>query len=226
MRIDAEVFMTLFDKTISKILDLITDMLGRSEATFISKILLVGGFSESKLVQNAIREKFKKHQVVVPEDAGLSVLKGAVIFGHNPTSVLSRINRFTYGISLDNLFDPDIHDIKYLKPRNGKQLCCGLFDIIMEKDVVVQGGTKIKKAYRSWDGDKETVFSVFVTENARPKYTDEKGCSLLGQAKIDISDPSEVQDFDVEIVFGNTELSIRAVEKKSGNTCKATFDLI
>jgi hypothetical protein len=37
--------------------------------------------------------------VIIPEDAGLAVLKGAVQFGFNPKVINPRISRFTYGVS-------------------------------------------------------------------------------------------------------------------------------
>jgi hypothetical protein len=36
--------------------------------------------------------------VIIPEDAGLAVLKGAVQFGFNPKVINPRISRFTYGV--------------------------------------------------------------------------------------------------------------------------------
>lgn len=46
-------------------------------------LVLVGGFAESPMLQAAITNAFKdKKKVIVPRDAGLAVLKGAVLFGH------------------------------------------------------------------------------------------------------------------------------------------------
>lgn len=43
---------------------------------------MVGGFSECEIVQDAIRKAFPECRVVVPHEAGLAVLIGAVLFGH------------------------------------------------------------------------------------------------------------------------------------------------
>jgi hypothetical protein len=44
--------------------------------------------------------------VIIPEDAGLAVLKGAVQFGFNPKVINPRISRFTYGVSTNKGFRP------------------------------------------------------------------------------------------------------------------------
>ncbi|CAG2210702.1 unnamed protein product [Mytilus edulis] len=48
----------------------------------VKSIILVGSFSECSLVQETIRKTFSTRNVIVPEDSGLAVLKGAVIYGH------------------------------------------------------------------------------------------------------------------------------------------------
>lgn len=50
---------------------------------------MVGGFSECEIVQDAIRKAFPECRVVVPHEAGLAVLIGAVLFGHRLISIIS-----------------------------------------------------------------------------------------------------------------------------------------
>lgn len=49
---------------------------------------MVGGFSESPFMQAAFLNAFSDKRVIVPEEAGLAVLKGAVMFGHEPCAIL------------------------------------------------------------------------------------------------------------------------------------------
>jgi hypothetical protein len=43
---------------------------------------MVGGFSESTILQEHIKKGFPDKNLFIPKEAGLAVLKGAVIFGH------------------------------------------------------------------------------------------------------------------------------------------------
>ena len=43
---------------------------------------MVGGLSECSMIQEAVYKAFPDNQIIIPMDAALSVLKGAVLFGH------------------------------------------------------------------------------------------------------------------------------------------------
>lgn len=43
-----------------------------------------------QIIQKAMREKFKDFRVVIPQEAGLAILQGAVLFGENPLIVSER----------------------------------------------------------------------------------------------------------------------------------------
>lgn len=52
-------------------------------------IFMVGGFSECSVIQHAVKKEFQgKCRVVVPNQAGLAVVKGAVYLGHQPNLIL------------------------------------------------------------------------------------------------------------------------------------------
>jgi hypothetical protein len=66
-------------------------------------------------------------------EAGLSVLKGAVLFGHKPDYIASRVMRFSYGTDVTRLFDPKCHEQhrKYTCKLSGEIRCLGLFGEII-----------------------------------------------------------------------------------------------
>lgn len=226
MRIDAFLFKTLFDKTIKNILLLIQEILTRKESESVTLLLLVGGFAACSLIQAEIREEFLTRRVIVPEESGLAVLKGAVLFGHNSKAIYSRKTRSTYGVTWSAPFNPEVHDQQHYIELNDEAQCKNAFDIIIQKDTNVMHGTTVKKNYGSTIGNDAVVFTIYASDKTTPVYTDEDGCSSVGEAIIEISDPSEKQFLEVEFFFGNTEVSLTAVEKKSGNSCQLSFDLI
>lgn len=48
---------------------------------------MVGGLSECKLIQDALRERFNTLHFIIPADAKIAVLKGAVYLGHLPNTI-------------------------------------------------------------------------------------------------------------------------------------------
>lgn len=86
MRIDIDLFRSFFHPANVKLVICIREILSKPEAIGTKVILMVGGFSECQIVQDAIRKAFPECRVVVPHEAGLAVLKGAVLFGHSVIS--------------------------------------------------------------------------------------------------------------------------------------------
>ena len=77
----------------------------------VNMILLVGGYAESPFVQETFRNEFTNLRIIIPQDCNLAVMKGAVLYGHNPMSVTARILRFTYGVSCLLYTSPSPRDL-------------------------------------------------------------------------------------------------------------------
>jgi hypothetical protein len=56
-----------------------------------------------------------------PDDCSLAVLKGAVLFGHDPKAITSRISKFTYGIVINQIFKEGFHPEKLVKMLNNQR---------------------------------------------------------------------------------------------------------
>lgn len=77
----------------------------------VDAIILVGGLSESTLVFKSIKDSFESSvKVLNPPECGLSVLKGAVLFGFTPQQISKRVSRYSYGFSISKPFDPVLHN--------------------------------------------------------------------------------------------------------------------
>jgi molecular chaperone DnaK (HSP70) len=84
LRFNADLLIKLFTPTIDSIITLMKNTLSNRSTNGLSTILMVGGFSECPLIQDAVQVAFPGKRIIIPEDAGMSVLKGAVLFGHRP----------------------------------------------------------------------------------------------------------------------------------------------
>ncbi|KAL3879862.1 hypothetical protein ACJMK2_032141 [Sinanodonta woodiana] len=132
LRINAQVIKSLFSNAIQSTVSHVKELMKNKIVSRVSSILMVGGFSESKMLQHAIRSSFPNVKVIIPHEAGLVVLKGAVVFGHNPSSVSHRICKFTYGVKTTHMFDSEKHDIKKRIEPDCVPLCDDIFDKYVE----------------------------------------------------------------------------------------------
>lgn len=71
--------------------------------------------------------------MVIPQECGLAVLKGAVIFGHDPDIVAARIVKYTYGVGINTPFNNNNYLESKKKLINGKEYCTDKFDIYVNK---------------------------------------------------------------------------------------------
>lgn len=91
IRMNTELIKTLFDEICKQIVDNMKKLFLYPVVKNVASILLVGGFSESLILQAAIREAFRNKNVIVPKEAGLAVLKGAILCGHESEKTSGKV---------------------------------------------------------------------------------------------------------------------------------------
>lgn len=145
---DAEYF---FAQSVQKIIEHLKKQFRQKNAKGILTIILVGGYAESPILIEKISSSFPQMRTIIPLDAAWSVLRGAVIFGHDPSLIRQRRSKYTYGISVFEKFDPAKHDVKYKYEEDGEYRCGKLFSKLLEVDelVVVGGISKRKSIYNA-----------------------------------------------------------------------------
>lgn len=228
LRIKASYFKSLFGNTIEDIVQHIKNILEKPEAKDVSKLLLVGGFSECGLIQEAVKKAFPDKRVIIPEEAGLAVLKGAVIFGHQPDSISSRIMRFSYGVRITPDFDESIHKKDKKIMIKGKPHCADVFSPFLKAGSEVPVNHKVVEAYTTTRPFQDSMpVIIYYTEDESPMYVTDEGCQKLGVLDVKVPAPSaDDHHVAVQYVFGDTELHMIAVEVQSKTPCSAKFNLI
>lgn len=96
--------------------------MAKPEVRGVRFLFLVGGFAESPMLQKAVQRALGRScRIIIPHDVGLTILKGAVLFGLDPTVVsfkgfLMNGESNTLFQSLSNLFRP-----RTTKPLNAHE---------------------------------------------------------------------------------------------------------
>ncbi|XP_071173937.1 heat shock 70 kDa protein 12A-like [Mytilus edulis] len=228
MRFEVDLIKTLFESTIQEIIKLIGEILQRQTARDVPTFLLVGGFSECVLVQDAIQKKFKDKKIVIPDEAEITILKGAVLFGHKPDYITSRILGLTYGIRNCVNFDKEKHGEKRRVLYQGIEKCDDEFNTVLKSGVEVPIGTIKTDSLRTFMPFQHAMdIEMFCTREDNPKFVDEDGMRFLGKMTINIPEPSkETRYVDIEYHFGNTELRLKAIDRQSKVECETSLNLL
>lgn len=234
LHISPETMKQFFDTQVKEIIQHIQALLKKSIG--ISLILLVGGSAESEYIQSELRKTISKDssaRLVIPPEPNLAVLKGAVIFGHCPTIITSRILRFTYGTSVTPEFDPDIHKTDKKISIEGVDRCKDCFSSIVRAGEEITVGHKIVMPYATASSlSLGAVVKIFCSPHREVKYTDDEECFELGEKYVHLPGrlftglfgmPNHL--FFVEYVFGDTELKITGLDPLSGCCSKDSLKM-
>lgn len=228
LMIDSHVLKSFFKSTIDEIINLMKQCFKKCEPERVPIILVVGGFSECPILREAIKSEFPRKRVHFPADSSLAVLKGAILFGHEPSFITSRIVRYTYGVEVSKDYDPRMHTPDRRVIVDGEALCRGVFDAFMKAETSVSVGTAITEIYTTTEKfQKEHYLPIYISTSKNPRYTDDDESSFLGTVKVPIKNPTEHdRDVKVNFYFGFTELEIEAVDVDSNEKCEVKFDLL
>nr|XP_022294724.1 heat shock 70 kDa protein 12A-like [Crassostrea virginica] len=93
LQVTTGLFKKFFSVACTRIVDKLHDLLEKPEVKGTDTILMVGGFSESPILQERIKRDFQDYRIVIPNEPGLAVLMGAVLFGHDPSIISERISK-------------------------------------------------------------------------------------------------------------------------------------
>uniref|UniRef100_K1QA88 Heat shock 70 kDa protein 12A n=1 Tax=Magallana gigas TaxID=29159 RepID=K1QA88_MAGGI len=106
---DASLFRSFFRSSIQDIISHLRSVLEDPVFKDLLGIVVVGGYADSRLVIDSLKDSFPRKRIIVPNKAGLAVAKGAVLFGHDPDVICSRVCRYTYGDDICLPFNKDKH---------------------------------------------------------------------------------------------------------------------
>ncbi|XP_052778299.1 heat shock 70 kDa protein 12B-like [Mya arenaria] len=232
IRVDADLVIELFEEPVTSILNHVSTLLKESAVRGCNKIVMVGGFSESPILQERVKERFSGMSVIVPNEAGLAVLKGAVIFGHSPTAIAERVCKLTYGYKASHLYKKTCsHPTGRCEKDKNEDLRC--YDIFT---IQAKAGENVKL---SQEGPESTftpvsasqttiALEIYASLNPNPSHTTEQRCSKIGYLNIPIDDTSLGKDreFGIRFIFGGTELEVKVEDKADKRVFRKRVDFL
>lgn len=232
LRFDHQLVKTFFRKPIDSIVTHVKELIHESKQNGrdIQIILMVGGFSDSSILSQRIISEFKRLTVICPKEAVNAIVKGAVIFGHNPNLISERISPLTYGISVNTAFNYKIHPEKLKVVYDGKEMCTDIFQPIVQIGHPIRVGKEIFKhtCLPTRALDTEATIEIYESSSECPMYTIDKGVRRLGDLTVSIPDTSKGKNrpIKVEVSFGYTEIIVCAFEEGTETQARAIFDCL
>ena len=231
LRIKAAYMRELFSIVTDNITKHIAELLCIDVVKGVKTVIMVGGLSKSSIVHETVKLSFPILNVVVPPDASVCVIKGAVVFGFKPTAITERISQYTYGLEQALPFEDGVHPTdKLCHDSRGKPLCKDCFHKIIEC------GLKMKLK-QQFSGEFDFIptrttgmcFYVYGSTEPNPKFVTDDSCFFVGGFEIKFPDAENQDNLNkqlrVYLVLGDTEMRVVAKDIHTEERHSSQFKL-
>ncbi|XP_060077647.1 heat shock 70 kDa protein 12A-like [Ylistrum balloti] len=230
LHISHKEFVKLFKPAVDGIIKHMEGILNQSDFSHVKNILMVGGFSECEILQASIRNKLKQNRIIIPEDAGLAVLKGAVLFGHIPRAISGRVARYTYGIQSWPMFNDRYHPQAKRVTVGTSVRCRDVFFKFIEIGQQVTPGHREAQVFQVLNPSENSLeCTVYASTERNPTFVDDPSCHQLGILRVPFARPANsTQAVEIEetLIFGETELRVKAKDLATSQEYEATLNLL
>ena len=190
LTVDEKVLARCYTESLGKITSQLQHLL--DTVAGVECLLVIGGYSESHILYNHLREKFEGRSLRVfrPKNASTAVLKGALMFGQNPKAIVTRVSAYTYGIKMNRVFDPSKHAGKETEMYDGEKYCTEVFDAVVTVGEPVQMGKIYEHTYWPSSVDHTRItFSLYKSSNKDVQFTSD--AEFLAQVTIAVPSKGE-----------------------------------
>ncbi|XP_052812533.1 heat shock 70 kDa protein 12B-like [Mya arenaria] len=203
--------------------------LSRRELKDVKTLILVGGLSDSKIIRAELQARFPGYTLLMPEEAAVSVLKGAVIFGHSKAFIKSHKLPYSYGVCTNVPFDVNIHrEFLKIQQSDGRIMCSDVIHPLVRKGetIVVEETTRKKLFHSPRPGMRHIEVEIYkIPQDIEPGsvlYTID--CKRVCTLNLDVQNVQndEKATVSVQMHFGGTRIEFTANEFGTENSvsCK------
>jgi hypothetical protein len=227
LKLQSEKVKEFFDKPIKTICAHIQKMISAMPLDELKTIFLVGGFSESKLLQEGIQRHFPSIAVRTPSEPSTAVVKGAVDFGHCPEKIRFRMSPYTYGVNTIIPFRLGIHPVQKLFVYKGTQYCDDVFHVHVKIDQLVETGTPISdETYEPLHPGQSTMsFDVVTSTSRNPVFVTDVDSRKIGSFEVNLPycGFKSQKEVNVKMIFSGTELKVEAIDNITNQLYTTSF---
>ena len=208
IRFDCDILKTCITEACSDLLEHIRTVLNKRDTEETYTIVIVGALSPSPIFQALMRNNFPAEKLQFEND--WHVVRGACLFGISPPTIVSRVARCSYGVSVYRDFVDGKHPEEKRVVVGDKIKCKDIFSTLVYKgQELVVGVPHVSQLYQTLEEDQEyLVFEIYATDNDNVKYVTDDACFYLGRLELEVPNKGNV---NVSLTFGETE--IKAVAK-------------
>ncbi|XP_036754883.2 heat shock 70 kDa protein 12A isoform X1 [Manis pentadactyla] len=233
LRMSPDAMNALFKPTIDSIIEHLRDLFQKPEVSAVKFLFLVGGFAEAPLLQQAVQAAFGNMcRIIIPQDVGLTILKGAVLFGLDPAVIKVRRSPLTYGVGVLNRYVEGRHPPEKLLVKDGTRWCTDVFDKFISADQSVALGELVKRSYTpAKPSQLVIVINIYSSEHDNVSFITDPGVKKCGTLRLDLTGTSGTavparREIQTLMQFGDTEIKAMAIDIATSKSVKVGIDFL
>ncbi|PNW81847.1 hypothetical protein CHLRE_06g262977v5 [Chlamydomonas reinhardtii] len=207
-----------------------------------TKMLLAGGFGNSPLLQERMRELQRQLGVplLMPPVPGTVVVTGAALLGAEPGLVRARRCRLTYGIRCRALWTSEEavsysafgYPQRIWKPEDNEYFADGVFETFARRGQLVATDEAVKRVFCPTSSTTTAIaIDVYASPAAEARYTCEPGMRRVAQLTLELpagwrQRVANRTDYDVEVElrFGAAAITAVARDPHTGDAVATRFN--
>ncbi|CAD7679727.1 unnamed protein product [Nyctereutes procyonoides] len=207
------------------------DLFQKPEVSTVKFLFLVGGFAGAPLLQQLIQAAFGgKRRIIIPQDVGLTVLKGAVLFGLDPVVIKVRRSSLTYRVGVLNSYVEGKHPPEKLLVKDGTRWCTGVFDKFISADQSVALEELVKRSYTPANPS-QLVIIINIYSSDDVSFITDLGVKKCGTLCLDLTGTSGTavltwREIQTLMQFGDTEIKVIAIDIATAKSVKVGIDFL
>ena len=223
LNISSTIIESIFSKVISEIITYVE--VTYEENDNISMVGVVGGFAECPLLKEEMKKRYSN--LVIPDKADMAVLKGAVLYGHDPCCVAMRKCQRTYGTKVVRAFLHD--DLPEKMIKEGGNYCKDVFHKVAEiGEYIGRDETRTTEIQPLKADMAKMPVKLYCSTDPNPRYVTDETCTLLGEIVVDI--PRKYRSTDTNVIvsmtFGQTEITVEGKVENSNEAVTTVIDFL
>jgi len=225
LRLDPSLMQQLFEPVTKQIINHITDVLNNKLVKDVSYLFLVGGFAESQILQSHIRNAFSSRlKVIIPQSPNLAILRGATIYGLDPTVISCRRSRLTYGVGVLNKFIRGKHPLHKLAIKDNIEWCADVFDKFVYTDQSIGLFETITRSYTPvHESQTCSIIHIYCSQRDDIEFITDEGVEKCGTLYLDLDvikksnninpalESLMKREIRTQMIFGDTEIKVSLV---------------
>ena len=227
-----------FEKAIAEITSCVVECVREvNENHKLESVFFVGGFGGCKYLHDRVKEVLGDDiDTFCPRDHKTAIVRGAVLFGQNPSIIKSRIADATYGTYCLRSFDPKLHDREYLVYDDDREEDCNyLFKPFVYKgDIIHADKVLVTTLCPSKHFQKNMHFEIFTTHKKDLKYAKTPEGKIvpqvlkIGELTVKMPDTTNDKNREVKLTFdfSHTEIHIEAHDLTSDEKVTTIVDFL